>query len=113
MAESLTVSGTSKKEKYESLLPQIHALVAGEPDLIANVSNIVSALKFGMGFFWVGVYFVRTAVNSTKEELVLGPFQGPVACTRIGLGKGVCGTSWEKKQTIIVEDMEQFPGHIA
>ncbi|MCW3085742.1 MAG: msrC [Bacteroidetes bacterium] len=113
MAESLVVSGTSKKEKYESLLPQIHALVAGEPDFIANISNIISALKFGMDFFWVGVYFVSPAINPAKEELVLGPFQGPVACTRIGFGKGVCGASWEQQQTIIVEDVKQFPGHIA
>lgn len=107
MAESLTVSGTSKKEKYESLLPQIKALVDGEPDFIANLSNILAALKFGMNFFWVGVYFVK------NNELVLGPFQGPVACTRIGLGKGVCGKSWEQKQTIVVEDVDKFPGHIA
>lgn len=107
MAESLTVSGTTKKEKYESLIPQIKALVEGESDLIANLSNIISALKFGMDFFWVGVYFVK------GEQLVLGPFQGPVACTRIGFGKGVCGTAWKEKRTVIVEDVEQFPGHIA
>lgn len=107
MSESLTVSGTTKKEKYESLLPQIKALVEGEDDVIANLSNIMSALKFGMNFFWVGIYFVK------NEELVLGPFQGPVACTRIRYGKGVCGKSWELKQTIIVEDVEKFPGHIA
>lgn len=107
MAESLTVSGNTKKEKYESLLPQINALVEGENDLIANLSNIMSALKFGMDFFWVGIYFVK------GEQLVLGPFQGPVACTRIGFGKGVCGTSWKEKRTIIVDDVDQFPGHIA
>lgn len=107
MAESLSVSGTTKKEKYESLLPQIKALIEGETDSIANLSNIMSALKFGMDFFWVGIYFVK------DNELVLGPFQGPVACTRIGLGKGVCGTSWKEKKTIIVEDVDQFPGHIA
>ncbi|MGZ4035327.1 MAG: GAF domain-containing protein [Bacteroidia bacterium] len=107
MAESFNVSGTSKKEKYESLLPQINALVEGEKDLIANLSNIMSALKFGMNFFWVGIYFVK------NEQLVLGPFQGPVACTRIGFGKGVCGTAWKEKRTIIVEDVDQFPGHIA
>ena len=107
MAESLTVSGNSKKEKYESLLPQIKALVEGENDLIANLSNIMSALKFGMDFFWVGIYFVK------DDQLVLGPFQGPVACTRIGFGKGVCGTAWKEKRTIIVEDVDQFPGHIA
>ncbi|MCE3280420.1 MAG: hypothetical protein K0S44_2611 [Bacteroidetes bacterium] len=107
MAETLAVTGTTKKEKYESLLPQIKALVEGENDLIANLSNIMSALKFGMNFFWVGIYFVK------NEELVLGPFQGPVACTRIRYGKGVCGKSWELKQTIIVENVEKFPGHIA
>ena len=107
MAESLIVSGNTKKEKYESLLPQIKALVEGENDRIANLSNIMSALKFSMDFFWVGIYFVK------DNQLVLGPFQGPVACTRIGFGKGVCGTSWERKETIVVEDVEQFPGHIA
>lgn len=111
MAESLIVSGTSKKEKYESLLPQIKALVEGEQDMIANLSNIMAALKSGMDFFWVGIYFVKTAEG--KEQLVLGPFQGPVACTRISYGKGVCGKCWETKQTIIVEDVDKFPGHIA
>lgn len=139
MAESLSVSGTTKKEKYESLLPQIKALVEGETDFIANLSNIMSALKFGMDFFWVGIYHVKdlspTLSTSSafqapspkekgsgnnffegegaKKELVLGPFQGPVACTRIGFGKGVCGTAWKEKKTIIVEDVDQFPGHIA
>lgn len=106
MAESLIITGTSKQEKYESLLPQIKALVEGESDYIANISNIMSALKFGMNWFWVGVYFVK------DHQLVLGPFQGPIACTRIALGKGVCGTSWKEKKTIIVEDVELFPGHI-
>lgn len=116
MAESLSVSGTTKKEKYESLLPQIKALIEGETDFIANLSNIMSALKFGMDFFWVGVYFVRPSPTLPKgegAELVLGPFQGPVACTRIGFGKGVCGTAWKEKKTIVVEDVDQFPGHIA
>ena len=107
MAESLSVSGTTKKEKYESLLPQIKALVEEENDLIANLSNMMSALKFGMDFFWVGIYFVK------NDQLVLGPFQGPVACTRIGFGKGVCGTAWKEKRTVIVDDVDQFPGHIA
>lgn len=107
MSESITITGTTKKEKYDSLLPQINGLVEGEKDLIANVSNIVAALKYGMNFFWVGVYFVK------GKELVLGPFQGPVACTRIGLGRGVCGTAWKEKKTLIVADVEQFPGHIA
>lgn len=107
MAESVIISGITKKEKYESLLPQIKALIEGERDFIANLSNIMSVLKFGMNFFWVGVYFVK------ETELVLGPFQGPVACTRIALGKGVCGTAWKEKRTIVVEDVDQFPGHIA
>jgi GAF domain-containing protein len=118
MAESLIVSGISKKEKYESLLPQIKALIEGESDYIANVSNIMSALKFGMDWFWVGIYFVKNpspSVSTGEKEaaLVLGPFQGPIACTRIAYGKGVCGTAWKEKRTIIVEDVEQFPGHIA
>ena len=107
MAESLVLTGTTKKEKYESLIPQIKALVEGESDYIANISNIMSALKHGMDWFWVGIYFVK------QEQLVLGPFQGPIACTRIAFGKGVCGTSWKEKKTIIVEDVEKFPGHIA
>ena len=107
MSETISVTGTTKKEKYESLLPQIKALVEGEKDFIANISNIVAALKYGMNFFWIGIYFVK------ENELVLGPFQGPVACTRIAFGKGVCGTSWKEKKTIIVEDVEKFPNHIA
>lgn len=89
------------------MLPQIEALVKDEPDLIANLSNIVAALKEAAGYFWVGFYLVK------GEELVLGPFQGPVACTRIARGKGVCGTAWEKRQVIVVPDVERFPGHIA
>jgi len=96
-----------KSSKYQSLIPQIKALVEGEKDIIANLSNIMSALKYGMDFFWVGCYFVK------DNELVLGPFQGPVACTRIAFGKGVCGTSWKEKKTIIVPDVNKFPGHIA
>ncbi len=119
MAESFAISGTTKKEKYESLLPQIKALVEGETDVTANLSNIMSALKFGMDFFWVGIYFVKdqspalSEEEGAKKELVLGPFQGPVACTRIALGKGVCGTAWKEKRTIVVEDVDLFPGHIA
>jgi len=111
MSESLAVTGTTKKERYESLLPQIKALVEGESDHIANLSNIMAALKYGMDFFWVGVYFAD--LSQGKKQLVLGPFQGPVACTRIAFGKGVCGACWEQKQTIIVEDVDKFPGHIA
>ncbi len=109
MAESINIHAgiTGKKEKYESLLPQIKALVEGENDLIANLSNIMAALKYGMNFFWVGIYFVK------NNELILGPFQGTVACVRIGFGKGVCGTCWEKNQTIIVPNVDDFPGHIA
>jgi L-methionine (R)-S-oxide reductase len=109
MSESILIPSTitDKKEKYELLLPQINALIEGEPDVIANLANIVAALKFGMNFFWVGVYFVK------ENQLVLGPFQGPVACTRIGFGKGVCGTSWKNSETIIVENVDEFPGHIA
>ena len=112
MSESITVSGNTKKEKYESLLPQIKALVEGETDTIANLSNIVAALKYAMDYFWVGIYFVKEAADN-KKELILGPFQGPVACTRIAYGKGVCGKSWESKQTIIVDEVDKFPGHIA
>jgi GAF domain-containing protein len=97
----------SRKEKYELLLPQIQALVQGEPDLIANLANIMAALKYGLNFFWVGIYFIE------NNELVLGPFQGPVACVRISYGKGVCGTAWAKGETITVADVEKFPGHIA
>ena len=107
MADDLVVKGNSKQEKYQSLLPQIKSLVSAEKNLIANLSNITSALKYGMDFFWVGFYFVE------GDELILGPFQGPVACTRIKFGKGVCGTSWKEKKTILVEDVEKFPGHIA
>jgi L-methionine (R)-S-oxide reductase len=105
-----------KKEKYETLLPQIAALVEGEHDLIANLSNIMAALKYGMNFFWVGIYFVQSSDKAKPghgSELVLGPFQGPVACVRIAFGKGVCGACWQKEQTIIVPDVEKFPGHIA
>ncbi len=107
MAESITIVGNSKEEKYKSLLPQVKALTEGEKDLVANLSNMMAALKQAMDFFWVGVYLVK------DNQLVLGPFQGPVACTRIQLGKGVCGTAWEQGKTIIVEDVDKFPGHIA
>ncbi|MBI3510282.1 MAG: GAF domain-containing protein [Bacteroidetes bacterium] len=107
MSESLLITGNTREEKYNSLLPQLVALTEGENDLIANVSNVMGALKETFGFLWVGIYFVK------EDQLVLGPFQGPVACTRIHKGRGVCGSAWEKKQTIIVEDVEKFPGHIA
>ena len=101
----------SKKEKYEWLLPQIKAVTEDEIDLIANVANIVATLKEGMNFLWIGVYFVKT--ENQKKELVLGPFQGTLACTRIQYGKGVCGTCWKEKKIIIVNDVDKFPGHIA
>ncbi len=107
MAESITIIGETKKEKYVSLLPQLKALVEGETDTIANLSNVIAALKQSMNFFWVGVYFVKA------NELVLGPFQGTVACTRIAFGKGVCGTAWKEKQILVVPDVDQFPSHIA
>ena len=96
-----------KEEIYQSLLPQIQELTRKEPDLIANLANIAAALKQAFRFFWVGFYIIK------ENELVLGPFQGPVACTRIPLGKGVCGAAWKERRTIIVPDVEQFPGHIA
>lgn len=107
MAESIHISAGTRAEKYKELLPQLEALTGSEKDLIANMANVCAALKFSMDFFWVGFYLVK------GEQLVLGPFQGPVACTRIGLGKGVCGSSWQKKEAILVPDVEQFPGHIA
>ena len=108
MAEELIIStSTNKKERYATLVPQIESLVEGEKDVIANLSNIAAALKQTMDFFWVGFYLVK------NDQLVLGPFQGPIACTRINFGKGVCGASWKEKKVILVPDVEQFPGHIA
>lgn len=108
MAEELIIStSANKKERYQMLLPQIQALVEGEKDQVANLSNIAAALKQTMNFFWVGFYLVK------GNQLVLGPFQGPIACTRIDFGKGVCGTAWQEKKTMLVPDVEKFPGHIA
>ncbi|MBC7567287.1 MAG: GAF domain-containing protein [Pedobacter sp.] len=108
MAEDLTIiNSVSKEEKYQSLLPQIKGLITGETDQIANLANISAALKEQFSWFWVGFYLVK------GEELVLGPFQGPVACTRIKKGKGVCGSSWERSEVLIVPDVDKFPGHIA
>lgn len=107
MAEDLCISNGDKIEKYQTLLPQIKSLVEGEADLIANLANVSAALKETFGFFWVGFYLVK------EEELVLGPFQGPIACTRIKKGRGVCGTAWNKAETLIVPDVDAFPGHIA
>jgi len=107
MAEDLSIITGTKQEQYEALIPQINALIEGEPDLVANLANTVAALKEQFGWFWVGFYLVK------KDELVLGPFQGPVACTRIKKGRGVCGASWAQEKTLIVPDVEKFPGHIA
>ena len=108
MAEELIIStANDKHERYATLIPQIESLVSGEPDQIANLSNIVAALKQTMNFFWVGFYIVK------GNQLVLGPFQGPIACTRINFGKGVCGASWKEKKTILVPNVDEFPGHIA
>jgi L-methionine (R)-S-oxide reductase len=107
MAEDLTIISGTKQEQYEALLPQIKGLLEGENDLIANLANVAAALKEQFGWFWVGFYLVK------KDELVLGPFQGPVACTRIKKGRGVCGGSWASEKTLIVPDVEKFPGHIA
>ena len=107
MAEDLTIVEGSKTERYTALLPQVKALMEGETDLVANLANVAAALKEQFGWLWVGFYMVKNG------ELVVGPFQGPVACTRIRKGKGVCGTSWEQAKTLIVPDVEAFPGHIA
>lgn len=108
MAEDLNIiTSTNKAEQYQSLIPQIEALLMGEPDLVANLANVCAALKEQFKWFWVGFYLVK------GDELVLGPFQGPVACTRIGLGKGVCGTAWQQEKTLVVPDVDAFPGHIA
>lgn len=107
MAEDLQIVSGTKEEQYTSLIPQIKALLEGETDLVANLANIAASLKEQFGWFWVGFYLVK------NEELVLAPFQGPVACTRIKKGRGVCGTSWAESKTLIVPDVEKFPGHIA
>jgi L-methionine (R)-S-oxide reductase len=107
MSEDLQITTGTKEERYETLLPQIAALIEGEPDLIANFANICGALKEQFGWLWVGFYIVK------NDELVLGPFQGPVACTRIKKGRGVCGTAWADAATLIVDDVEKFPGHIS
>jgi L-methionine (R)-S-oxide reductase len=108
MAEDLNIIQTiDKAAQYQSLIPQIEALISGENDLIANLANISAALKEQFNWFWVGFYMLK------NNELVLGPFQGPVACTRIAKGKGVCGAAWEQARTLIVADVDDFPGHIA
>ena len=107
MAEDIQAIGNTKEELYQSIIPQIKSLIDGESDLTANMANVCAALKYGLNFFWVGFYLIK------NNQLVLGPFQGPVACTRINLGKGVCGTSWKENRVIIVDDVDEFPGHIA
>lgn len=107
MAEDLHINASTKEEKYQQLFPQIKSLIEGEPDLVANMGNLCAALKYGMNFFWVGFYLIQ------NNELVLGPFQGPIACTRIQKGRGVCGAAWQKNEVIVVDDVDQFPGHIA
>lgn len=108
MAEDLTIDRSiAKAEQYKSLIPQIEALLSGETDFIANMANTAAALKEQFNWFWIGFYLVK------DDELVLGPFQGPVACTRIKKGKGVCGASWGQAETLIVPDVDDFPGHIA
>lgn len=108
MSEDLTLTkNASKEERYKELLPQIDALIGYESDLVANMGNVSAALKYGFDFFWVGFYLVK------DNELVLGPFQGPVACTRIKHGKGVCGTAFASCETVVVDDVDAFPGHIA
>jgi GAF domain-containing protein len=107
MAEDLTITQGTKEDQYRSLFPQVKALLEGEPDLIANLANAVAALKEQFGWLWIGFYLVK------EDELVLAPFQGPVACTRIRKGRGVCGSSWAQAKTLIVPDVEKFPGHIA
>jgi len=108
MSDSLYIpESATKAEKYEAILPQIEALITGEPDLYANLANISAALKEAFDFFWVGFYLAK------ENQLVLGPFQGPIACTRISMGKGVCGTAWQEGKTVLVPDVDAFPGHIA
>src|SRR5829696_5609584 len=107
MAEDLQIVTGTKEEQYEALLPQLKGLLDGEMDLVANLANVAAALKEQFGWLWIGFYTVK------KDQLVLGPFQGPVACTRISKGRGVCGTSWKEAKTLIVPDVEKFPGHIA
>jgi GAF domain-containing protein len=107
MAEDLTIVGETREEIYLGIIPQIQALIGGETDRVANLANVAAALKEAFGFFWVGFYMVQ------DTELVLGPFQGPVACTRIKLGRGVCGQAWANAETLLVPDVEAFPGHIS
>lgn len=107
MAENLIIEGDSKEEKYQALLPQAHALIIGETDVVAALANLSAALASTFGWLWTGFYLVK------GEQLVLGPFQGPIACTRIPRGRGVCGSAWAQNRTLLVDDVDAFPGHIA
>lgn len=107
MAEELILQQGQKAEQYQSIIPQIQAIIEDETDVIANLANICAALKQQFDWFWIGFYLVK------DNELVLGPFQGPIACTRIAIGRGVCGSAWQQQQVIVVPDVDQFPGHIA
>ena len=111
MAEQLIISGGTKQERYEALLPQVQSVVDGEADLIANMANVAAMLHETFRFWWTGFY--RVVPTENAEQLVLGPFQGPMACTRIPRGRGVCGTAWAEDKTQVVPDVEKFPGHIA
>lgn len=117
--ETLTITATDKAGIYEEILPQIKAITEGESDIIANAANIAAILKEAFGFFWVGFYFVKhvgesnLSAGNDEAELVLGPFQGPLACTRIKYGRGVCGAAWKEGKTLVVPDVDKFPGHIA
>ncbi|MBC7449009.1 MAG: GAF domain-containing protein [Hymenobacteraceae bacterium] len=114
MAETLLLDAAQPRTAvYRQLLPQLRALVESEPDSIANAANLMAGLRQALGFFWVGIYYVRRSGTGNSEELVLGPFQGPIACTRIRHGRGVCGAAWAEARTIVVPDVEAFPGHIA
>jgi len=108
MAEDLQISTGTREERYQTLLPQLEGILSTEKDWVANMSNFAAALKEQFDWFWIGFYLVVS-----EDELLVGPFQGPVACTRIKKGRGVCGTSWQKQETVVVPDVEQFPGHIA
>lgn len=107
MAENLIIAGQTKAERYETLLPQAFALIDTETDLVAAMANVAAAIHHSFGWLWTGFYLVK------QDELVLGPFQGPIACTRIRKGKGVCGSAWQQAQTLVVPDVDAFPGHIA
>jgi len=111
--EKLVIASGSKEEIYKSIVPQIKSLIEGEIDLYANMANVSAALYEAFKHHWIGFYIVKNDIDRQPASLVLGPFQGPVACTRIGFGKGVCGTAWRDKRVVIVPDVDQFPGHIA